>query len=276
MWESFPWRTFAGKLIFGMATLTSDSPSIHTQQPCVEGKNILITGGTTGNGRAIAALLAGYGANVFVFGRDEDALHRALAELQRGSGKAFGITADQARVEDIERVFARFDEQLGPIDILVNNAAVDAGDIMEWDDAAWRYGLEVDLFGYIDCTRRAVHRMRERRRGHIVNIGSIAAEHFTEGESLYVAAKSAIRGFSRSLRKELSEQNIKVSLIEPGLVGTEILERTPEGDPDTQRREQARGAMLKPEDIAVAVHYILTQPDRCTISLLQIEPMKQD
>jgi NADP-dependent 3-hydroxy acid dehydrogenase YdfG len=114
------------------------------------------------------------------------------------------------------------------------------------------------------------------RGGHIVNIGSIAAEHFTEGESLYVAAKSAIRGFSQSLRKELSEQGIKVSLIEPGLVGTEILRRTPEGDPDTQRREQERGAMLKPEDIAVAVHYVLTQPDRCTISLLQIEPTKQD
>lgn len=259
-----------------MAVLTSEDPSVHTQQLTVTGKNVLVSGGTTGNGRAIAALLAACGANVFVFGRDEDDLRAALAEINRGPGKAAGITADQARGEDIERVFAQFDQELGPIDILINNAAVDAGDIMEWDDATWHYRLEVDLFGYIDCTRRAVQRMRERGSGHVVNIGSIAAAHHTEGESLYVAAKSGIRGFSRSLRKELSEQNIKVSLIEPGLVGTDILERTPEGDPAVQQREQARGAMLKPEDIAVAVHYILTQPARCTISLLQIEPMKSD
>jgi NADP-dependent 3-hydroxy acid dehydrogenase YdfG len=128
----------------------------------------------------------------------------------------------------------------------------------------------------LEGTRRAVRRMAGRGGGHVVNVGSIVAAHENPGESLYVAAKSAIRGFSQALRKELGGQNIKVSLIEPGMVGTEFFEGGEESDPRWQAHEQKRGALLKPEDIAVAVHYCLTQPPRCTISLLQIEPLRQD
>jgi NADP-dependent 3-hydroxy acid dehydrogenase YdfG len=139
----------------------------------------------------------------------------------------------------------------------------------------WRYELATDLTGYIDCTRHAVERMKRRGSGHIVNIGSISAVHVNKGMSLYVAAKSAVAGFSRAMRKELGEHNIKVSLIEPGMVGTEILEGE-ESDPALQRRDEDRCVMLKPEDIAVAVHYCLTQPARCTISRLQIQPLLED
>lgn len=264
-----------GKYLGGMPTLAADDPSVHTQQPSVEGKNVLVSGGTTGNGRAIAELLAAYGANVFIFGRHEAELREALTACRRGRGRAHGIVADQARAEDIARLFATTDRELGGLDFLVNNAAVPAGGIEEGDDAAWRYRLEADLLGYIDCTRHALRRMRARGGGHVVNVGSISAVHHNKGMSLYVAAKSAIRGFSRALRKEVAEDNIKVSLIEPGMIGTDFLGGE-EGDPEVQRRDEERGAMLKPEDIAVAVHYILTQPPRCTISLLQIEPRLED
>lgn len=254
----------------------SYAPSVHTEKPSLQGKNILVSGGTTGNGRAIAALLSAYGANVFIFGRHERELRDAIAEMGRRPGKVGGVAADQSRREDIERVFATFDAEFGELDVLINNAAVGAGAIDEGDEAQWRYQLETDLFGYVDCARRALRRMKTQGGGHIVNIGSIAAEHHNAGLSLYVAAKSAIRGFSHALRKEVGDQGIKVSLIEPGAVGTEIFEGEPEGDPELQRREAARGAMLKPEDIAVAVHYVLTQPARCAVTQLQIEPVVRD
>lgn len=256
--------------------LASEDASVHTKRLSLEAKNILVSGGTTGNGRAIAALLAAYGANVFIFGRHEPELRKALNEIGRRPGKVGGLTADQARGADLERVFATFDAEFGDLDVLINNAATPAGAITEGDEADWRYRLEADLFGYIDCSRRAILRMRKKGGGHIVNIGSMAAQHYNEGDSLYVAAKSGIRGFSRALRKEVSGHSIKVSLIEPGYIGTEILEGEPEGDPEVQREEEARGAMLKPEDIAVAVHYILTQPARCAITQLQIEPAVRD
>ena len=253
--------------------LRPDDSAVHTQKPSLEGKNILISGGTSGNGRAIAALLSSCGANVFIFARHERELRETIADMGRSPGKVGGVSADQSRGADVERVFATFDAEFGDLDVLVNNAAVSAGSISEGGEAEWRYQLETDLFGYIDCTRRALRRMQERGAGHIVNVGSISAENYTTGLSLYVAAKTAIRGFTRALRKEVSAQGIKVSLIEPGLVGTEIFEEgEPAADPEMQRAEEGRGAMLKPEDIAVAVHYILTQPARCTITQLQIEP----
>ena len=258
-----------------MPHLTADSPEVHTQQPSVRGKNVVISGGSTGIGRATASLLAAQGANVFIFARHEPELRDTLEYLSHASGTVQGVTADQSRAEDVRRVFAEADRRFGPVEILINNAAVSAGAVTDGGDEEWRYELASDLNGYVDCTRRAVERMKQRGGGHIVNIGSISAVHVNKGCSLYVAAKSAIAGFSRALRKELSEHNIKVSLIEPGMVGREIHEGE-EADPIVQQREEARGAMLKPHDIAVAVHYCLTQPMRCTISRLQIQPLRDD
>ncbi|HEY0946886.1 MAG TPA: SDR family oxidoreductase [Opitutaceae bacterium] len=260
-----------------MPLLSADSPAVHTQQPSLDGRNVMVTGGTTGIGRATAALLAAHGANVFIFGRHEPELRTALDYLSQARGTILGTIADQSRAEDVARVFAAADHELGPLDVLVNNASIGAGEITEGDDAQWRYALQSDLTGYLDCTRHAVDRMKRRGRGHIVNVGSISSVHHTKGLSLYVAAKSAIHGYSRALHRELGPHGIKVSLIEPGLVGTEIFEPgEPERAPEVQHAEQRRGAMLKPEDIAVAVHYCLTQPPRCNIGLVRIEPLKAE
>jgi NADP-dependent 3-hydroxy acid dehydrogenase YdfG len=255
---------------------TQPSSHIHTDEPSLEGKSVLVTGGTTGNGHAIAALLAEEGAKVCIFGRHQDVLDRALDRLRQINPHVTGLVADQSRAADLDRVFALVEREFGALDVLVNNASVEAGALTEGSDADWRYRLESDLLGYVDCTRRAVARMQDRG-GHIVNIGSIVAEHTNAGSSLYVAAKSAIRGFSRALRKEVAKQNIKVSLIEPGMIGTEFFGADEEeSDPTYQQAEEARGTMLKPQDIAVAVNYCLRQPARCSISLLQIEPLRPD
>jgi NADP-dependent 3-hydroxy acid dehydrogenase YdfG len=258
-----------------MAELTADSPSVHTVEPSLEGRNVIVTGGTTGIGRVIAALLAAEGANVLIFGRHERELRSALQELRAAKGTVNGLVADVARREDVRRLFEMADRELRSLDVLINNAGVDAGSVVDGDEEAWRYAIETDLLGYLDCTRHAVERMKRTGGGHIVNIGSVAAIHHSTGASLYVAAKAAIQGYSQALRKELGPHNIKVSVIEPGMVGTEILEGE-DANPNVQRKEQHRGAMLKPQDIAVSVHYCLTQPPRCCISLLRIEPLLQD
>jgi len=240
-------------------------------------KATLITGGTTGIGRATAILLAAQGARVFVFGRDKQALDDSLREIKKHAkdqSQVFGITADQSKAEDVRRIFKELDSNLGNIDILVNNAAESAESVTEMDDGAWRYVLETNLFGYIQCCREAIDRMKPKRAGHIINIGSMSAKSRSKGSDIYVASKSAIQGFSESLQKQVREEGIRVSLIEPGLVGTDMTaEKTP---PEKQPAKIEAQEMLKAEDIAQCVLYVLEQPERCNVSHVRIQPLLEE
>lgn len=238
------------------------------------GKAVVVTGGTTGIGRATAHRLVAAGANVLIYGRHEQELADALADLRNaGSGRVFGLTADQSRYEDVQRVFAEADEKLGGVDILVNNAALPANSILDSDYTEWQYVVATNLLGYMACCREAIDRMSRKGVGHIVSVGSMSAQVREEGSDVYVATKSGIEGFSESLRKQVNGKGIKVTLIEPGLVGTEMtVDQVPK---EEQPEKEAQGTMLKAEEIAEAVYYTLIQPERCDVVLLQIRPHGQ-
>ena len=118
----------------------------------------------------------------------------------------------------------------------------------------------------------AIERMKARGQGHIVNIGSMSADVREKGSSVYVTTKAAIQGFSEAFRKEVNPLGIKVTLIEPGSVGTDM---QPES-PAEQRQKEEKMEMLKAEDIAACVLYTITQPKRCDVVTLQIHPHHQD
>ena len=207
------------------------------QPVSLAGKAVVITGGTTGIGRATAALLAAQGAKVLIFGRDAQALQDALADLEgqaQNGGAVYGLTADQSKMEDVHRVFQEADQRLGGVDILINNAALAAQSILGSEYEEWQNVVQTNVLGYMACCREAIDRMKARGSGHIVNIGSLSAKVREEDSDIYVATKSAIEGFSESLRKKVNEQGIKVSLIEPGLVGTDM---TAENTPPEQQPE---------------------------------------
>lgn len=237
----------------------------------LKNKRVLISGGTTGIGRATGALLAGEGAKVFIFGRHERELRDALAHID-SQGVVGGITADQAEAKDLERVFAAAHDFLGGLDILVNNAGIGGDKLAEQSDAEWRYILNSNLTGYIACAKHALTQMRNAHGGHIVQIGSISADRRGGDDAIYVTTKAAIQGFSASLRKEAAEYGVRVSLIEPGSVGTDMNENSP----SEQREEIAKNALLRAEDIAETVRFVLSQPPRSVITALQIEPLHQD
>lgn len=245
--------------------------SIHTPQPTLAGKRVLVTGGTTGIGRAIAALLGSYGARVFIFGRHEADLRVALEHVRSTGGQCEGMTADVSRPSDVGRVFMAVDELLGGLDILVANAGVWGDDLEGMGEAEWRYALETDLVGAMATAREAAKRMEGQGSGQIVLVGSISADNRGKGSSVYVAAKAGLQGFAQSFRREMAERNIRVSLIEPGTVGSDLVEKPP----GEQREKIRRHEMLRAEDIAVCVHYILTQPERCDVAEIRIEPRLQ-
>jgi NADP-dependent 3-hydroxy acid dehydrogenase YdfG len=234
-------------------------------------KNILITGGTTGIGRSTAMLLAAQGARVMIFGRHERELDDAMRDIKETGGSVFGMTADASKPEDIRRVFKELDQQLGRLDVLVNNAALGYKSIMEGEYDDWSYIVDTNLLGYMAMAHQAIERMKPQGEGHIVNIGSMSADVREKNSSVYVATKSGIEGFSEALRKEVNPLGIKVTLIEPGAVGTDMQPESPQ----QQRDLESELKMLKAEDIATCVLYALTQPKRCDVVLVQIRPHLQ-
>ncbi|MET0338951.1 MAG: SDR family oxidoreductase [Caulobacter sp.] len=250
--------------------MTNPLSDAHTAKTDLNAKRVMVTGGTTGIGRAIAILLASEGARVFIFGREQDALDDALKAIEAAGGEAHGVTADVAKAEDVTRVFKAADDALGGLDILVNNAAIWGEALDEMDE--WRYSVETNLVGFLACAREGAKRLTTAGEGHIVLIGSVSAIKRDADSSVYVAAKSGIQGFAQSFRKEMAMKNVRVTLVEPGLVGTDLLETSAED----QRKKIAAKEMLRAEDIAVGVHFALTQPARCNVVAMQIEPLLQD
>ena len=244
----------------------TDIADAHTEQPSLRGRRAIITGGTTGIGRAIAVLLASEGVKVFVCGRTPEHLDDSLARI-REVGEGDGVNVDLAEKAGIDRFFDAADTYLGGLDIAVINAAIPAeaiGDTPEKD--VW-YQSAVDFTAYLMTTRAAIERMDAG--SDIILIGSMSAESKGPGSSIYVAAKSGIEGFAPSLRKELGEKDIKVGLIEPGFTGADF--QYPEFPPDKQRELIHEHKMLRAEDVGVAAHFMLTQPRRAAVSLIRVE-----
>jgi NADP-dependent 3-hydroxy acid dehydrogenase YdfG len=234
------------------------------------GLHVLLSGGTTGIGRATALQLVRHGASVFIFGRHDAELRDALEDGKGGPGSLHGTTADQADPAQVKEVFDEVDRVFPHLDVLINNAAVGGDDLLEQNDSDVAYVVAANLCGYLYCTRHAVARMKARKSGHIINIGSIVTEKLSAGGEIYTATKAANHALSESARKSLQECGIKVTLIEPGRTGSDLLDQSPE----EQRRCEAVLEMMKAEDVADAVCYCLTQSRRAVITSLQIEPFR--
>ncbi len=238
--------------------------SAHTHYQHLLGRRILVTGGTTGLGLAIALRLSAEGASVLLFGRHQEELDGAMRDLASNGFTTLGMVADVTDKSDMDRVFQKVDDAWGGLDVLINNAAVGARSVEEESEEEAEYAVLTNVSGYLLCAKRALSRMKEN--SHIILIGSLSADHRNPGGSVYVATKSAIQGFAEAFRQEAAAKGIKVSLVEPGRTGSDMIDE----DAAAQRESQENLEMLKAGDIAVAVEYILTQPPRCNVSHLKI------
>jgi NADP-dependent 3-hydroxy acid dehydrogenase YdfG len=240
----------------------------------INSKAVIITGGTAGIGRATALLLAEKGANVLIVGHDPDHLNDALEEGRKLplKGSLDGIVCDLASEEGIKKLFNEADRLFNNrLDILINNAALAFQSITEGNYADWEEVIHTNVLSYMACSRYAIDRMQPAKLGHIVNIGSMSANVREKDSSVYVATKSGIQGFSEALRKEVNQLGIKVTLIEPGAVNTDM---QPAGT-DEKQQSVENLEMLHATDIAEAVLYAICQPMRCDVVNIQIRPHLQ-
>lgn len=244
-----------------------DLSDAHTEMPTLQGRKAIITGGTTGIGRAIAVLLASEGVDVFVCGRDPEHLQDGLARI-REVGSGDGINVDLAEPDGAERFVAAAREYFGDFDIAIINAAIPAKGVTNMSAQELRYAIATDFTAYLTTAYAAVEVLKDK--GDIVFIGSVAAHVLGPESSVYSGMKAGIAGFAEALRKEIAPQGIKVCNVEPAKTGADF--QYSSFTAEEQAEENRKETMLRAEDIAVAVHYVLTQPRRSVVQQVVIAP----
>ena len=261
----------------------------------LENLTAIVTGASSGIGRAIAEKLGGAGAHVFLAGRNEQAMHESKQNIENLGGVASIQTGD---IRDIAQVQSLIDTAVvatGRLDIMVNNAGLEyPGSIIDGDPQAWREMLETNVLGLLVGCQGAVKAMRGcAAEGHIVNISSVSAQRNNSG--VYGATKHAVNVISSSLRDELEEDTIRVTNVMPGATSTNFARNFPrefvnkiismsgmdidakEGEhlpPEVldQLQQNAKQMVANAHDVAKAVLYAVTQPIEVNVAEIVVRP----
>jgi NADP-dependent 3-hydroxy acid dehydrogenase YdfG len=241
----------------------------------LDGRKAVITGASSGIGEATALAFANEGATVALGARRKDRLDD-LAGRIGDAAHAFEVDVGD---EDAARGFVEgAAKAMGGLDILVNNAGVMLlGPVTGADTEEWRRMVDVNVLGLLYCTHAALPLMQEGGGGHIVNISSVAGRTANLGVGVYNLTKWGVVGFSEALRQEALHANIRVTVVEPGFVATELQghNTNPVVVEATEKYREQIGDVLEAEDISEAILYAVSQPDRVSINEMLIRPTKQ-
>ncbi|MBV8251749.1 MAG: 3-ketoacyl-ACP reductase [Chitinophaga sp.] len=210
----------------------------------LKGKKALITGAGKGIGRAIALALAAEGVDVALMGRTEATLQEVAIAARHLGVKAATATADVANLEEVENAIASLTSELGPIEILINNAGIAAfGGFMDLSPAQWEQIIQVNLMGVYYVTRTVLPSMIERKTGDIINISSTAGQRGAPLTSAYSASKFGLLGMTESLMLEVRKHNIRVSALTPSTIATDMAKELQLTDGNPEK-------VMQPEDLA--------------------------
>jgi NADP-dependent 3-hydroxy acid dehydrogenase YdfG len=238
----------------------------------------LVTGASSGIGEATALALAEQGAKVAIAARRKDRLDQLAAKLAELGAEPLVLPADLIHEAEAQRIVKETEAHYGRLDILINNAGVMYLEpVAEADLGRWRSMLELNVLSLIASTQAALAGMRTRRDGHIVNVSSVAGRVANPAAAAYAATKFGVVGFSESLRREIYKDNIRVSVIEPGMVDTELREHVAhEGSRRALNVRAGEMRQLQAEDIADAILFCVTRPDYVCINEVLMRPTDQE
>ncbi len=238
-------------------------------------KWVLITGATSGIGKACAEQFAAAGANLILTGRREDRLKKLQITLSQTNGIEVEIYSFDIR--DCEACKSALTSISHPIDILINNAGLAAGTdpVDQADPDDWDTMIDTNVKGLLTVTRYVSEQMRERNSGHIINIGSTAGHEAYAGGVVYCATKFAVNAITQATKKDLHGTNIRVSAVSPGLVETEFSEVRFDGDKDKAAAVYKGMKPLVADDVAEIVLFVAGRPDHVNILDTIVVPVHQ-
>ncbi len=239
-------------------------------------RTALITGASSGIGKATAIELAREGFNLVICGRRQDALDELQQELQK-KVKVHSLRFDVRDKEEVKKAIEGLPEEFQTIDILVNNAGnahgldpIHTGSLEDWDAM-----IDINVKGLLYVSKAIIPQMVERKKGHIINIGSIAGKEVYPNGNVYSATKHAVDAINKGMRIDLNGKGIKVGAIHPGLVETGFSEVRFKGDSERAKSVYQGYDPLKPEDIAEVIRFMVTRPAHVNIADLLILPTDQ-
>lgn len=243
----------------------------------------LVTGASSGIGEATAVQLAAEGAAVAVVARRKDRLDDLAARIEAAGGRALVLEADVTDGEQARAVVAQTVEGLGRLDTLVNNAGVMLLGPMESAPVEeWQRMVELNVMGLMFCTHAALPHLlaaaedSPRRVADVVSISSVAGRIARAGSGVYNATKFGVGAFSEGLRQEVTQRHVRVSLVEPGAVATELVSHNRPEVREMIAQRFADMERLQSEDISDAVTYIVTRPRHVAINEVLIRPTEQE
>lgn len=243
----------------------------------ITNKVVIITGASSGIGEATAVLLAKHGAKVTIAARREDRLKELAAKI--GEEQSLISVTDVTEPGQVEKMVKDTIDRFGRVDILVNNAGLMPLSFMSnLHVDEWHRMVDVNIKGVLNCIASVLPHMIEHNSGHIVNISSVAGRRVFMGGAVYCATKFAVNALSEGLRMELApRKNIRVTSIQPGAVATELTDHITDEQMAQGISERFQDMeRLESEDIAEAIYYAVSQPNRVNINEVLVLPRQQD
>jgi clavulanate-9-aldehyde reductase len=237
---------------------------------------VAVTGASSGIGEATALACAEAGAAVALAARRGERIE-ALAERIIGTGgRAIAVKTDVGVEEQAQAFVQRAQSELGRLDVLVNNAGVMLlGPILDAPTEEWRRMIHANVFGVLYCTHAALPLMANQGSGHVVNVSSVAGRFARAGSGVYNLTKFGVGAFSEALRQETASLGIRVTLIEPGAVATELSEHNRPEIREQIAKIFADVAPLRAEDIVAAVLYAIGSPANVSVNEVLVRPSGQ-
>lgn len=239
-------------------------------------KTALITGASSGIGKATAIALANEGYNLIICGRRKEALDELQNELQK-KVKTHSLQFDVRNKKEVKEAIQGLPKEFSEIDVLINNAGnahgldpIHTGSLEDWDAM-----IDINVKGLLYVSKAIIPQMVERKSGHIINIGSIAGKEVYPNGNVYSATKHAVDAINKGMRMDLNGKGIRVGAINPGLVETGFSEVRFKGDTERAKSVYQGYEPLKPEDIADIIRFMVTRPAHVNIADLLVLPTDQ-
>ena len=238
-------------------------------------QTVCITGASSGFGQAVARKFAKAGWNCIITGRRKERLEQLAAELS--PAKVLVLSFDVSDKVQVEKALSNLPEPFANVDILVNNAGLSLG--LEPAQRAnledWETMINTNIKGLVYCTHALLPGMAARKKGHVINIGSVTAHYAYPGSNVYGGTKAFVAQFSRGLRSDLHGTGVRVTTIEPGLAESEFSLVRFKGDQERSDNLYAGAHPLTPEDVAESVFWSASTPAHVNINKIELMPVSQ-
>jgi len=242
----------------------------------LSGRVVAVTGASSGIGEATALACAEAGAAVALAARRTERIDALAGRIQNEGGRAIAVQTDVGEEDQARAFVERTNDELGRIDVLVNNAgAMLLGPILDAPTEEWRRMIHANVYGVLYCTHAALPLMAKQGSGHIVNVSSVAGRIAREGSGVYNLTKFGVGAFSESLRQEGVRYGVRVTLIEPGAVATELIEQNRPEVVEQIGKTLGDVQSLTARDIANAVLYAIGQPANVSVNEVLVRPSGQ-